>query len=131
MESTDFIDGLRIPIIILGYAPQKLFSVGDQNNRGMIPIFSNAEYARNYLQYYRDTMKLDLFTYMIDSYEKGIELFEAVMISDPTSTHIIIDPMPPTIRNKGDKVMCYELSEYIQKFRQCKHRADEERRKKR
>jgi hypothetical protein len=128
MSGTDFINGLNVPIVILGYGPKRLFSVGDNCNRSMIPIFSNPEYARSYQKYYEDR-NLNLYTYVVDNYAAMIELLEAVIISDPSITHTIIDPMPPTVVNKDEKVLCFELQEHIQKFRVCYQRAKKEKRK--
>lgn len=116
---TDFINGLRLPIIVLGYDPQRLFSVSDSSDNVFIPVFSSAEYARNYQEYFQNKKNSDIITFILNDYDRAISLFEAVSIANPGKTYIGVDPMPPTIANAAEKILCFELQEYVQKLRNC------------
>jgi hypothetical protein len=121
----DFANGLRLPIIVLGYDPvgPRLFSVSDMMGTAMIPVFSNGEYAKAYQEFFSKKVERNLMTLLMVDYDKVITLFEVIQIADPQLSHVAIDPMPPTLQNAEDKPLCYTLSEYIGKLRTCKDRA--------
>lgn len=122
MADFNFVNGLRIPIIVLGYSPRKLFSVSDIHGKVMVPVFSNAEYARSYQKYFNEGHSMNLLTFILEKYEKAIDLFSTIKTADPLVTSVIIDPMPPTAPNLDEKVITYDIQEYTDKLRNCKAR---------
>lgn len=125
----DFINGLRLPIIVLGYNPRKLFSVADKDGKITMPVFSNAEYARNYQKYFQEKHDIDVMTLILTDYEKAVNLFEVISMVDEEVEHVVVDPMPPTIKNLGEKLLSFPMQEYIKRLHNCWDRTKKARRK--
>lgn len=127
----EFVNGLKMPIIVLGYDLKKLFSVNNNLGHAMIPVFSNAEYAQEYRNYFQKTKDRDIMTFLLDNYNQAIDLFEVVSVANPAVRHIIVDPMPPTLPNMQEKVLSFEVLEYVQRLRNCKSHLDKNKRRRR
>lgn len=88
---------LKVPFYIIAYSTSRLFSVSDDKNIFILPVFPDAEAAEKYRQYFARTFKLKLQLCVVDKAEKGLNLIQCASISCPSLRYIAINPSPPKI----------------------------------
>ena len=88
---------IALPIIFLGYDERRIFSVHDQRNLCMLPVFTSAVAAEKYRRHFASTNDLELQTLIVTELERVINLIEVIMIVDPDTECVILNPPPPSI----------------------------------
>jgi hypothetical protein len=86
---------LKVPFYVIAYSANRLFSVSDDKNIFILPVFSDAEIAEKYRQYFARTFKLKLQLCVVEKAEKGLSLIQCASISCPSLRYVAINPLPP------------------------------------
>jgi len=102
---------LCLPIIFLGYDEERLFSVADERERSMIPVFMDAELAEEYRVYYEKHYDLKLQALLSTEPAVVINILQCIMLVDPNTEYLTIDPDLPTFTQ--GKSECYSIREVI------------------
>ena len=110
-------DNIRIvlPIIVLGYAPTKLFSVLDERGKGFIPIFTSPERATEYLEHF-STDEKKLHHYVLSNLTDAASLLQTIKIIDLSIEYVTLNPFPPTVEHGCKSSICMKIAEAIQRM---------------
>jgi hypothetical protein len=99
---------IKLPLIVLGYDEKRLFSVEDVKSNIILPIFTSAERADRYKNYFCQQHELDLNTLMVVEPERAVNLFEVVVLISSVK-FAVIDPYPPTWGRQSEAIGVWDL----------------------
>jgi hypothetical protein len=95
---------LKTPFIIIAYDMKRIFSVDNDEETSILPIFTDAEAAEKYRRYFARKYKLKLQICVAGKAENGLNLVECAAMACKTLKYVVINPLPPSSKTEQPKL---------------------------
>ena len=96
---------IKLPLLILGYSPSRVFSTEDGDGRVCFPVFHDPERAETFRRFFAREYHQALDAYVISDAERALPFFQNLITADPALQNVVLDPPIPVDGKNGGRLI--------------------------